>query len=61
LCMKAMDFIEALPVEVEPEIKDEETGFKWDTYHKDTIEGAYDDDFDDDDDDSGVEVVYTKK
>jgi GTP-binding protein len=63
LCMKAMDFIETLPVEVEPEIKDEESGFKWDTYHKDTIEGAYDDDDfdDDDDDDSGVEVVYTKR
>jgi GTP-binding protein len=62
LCMKAMDFIEALPEEVEPEIKDEESGFKWDTYHKDTMEDAYDDDdFDDDDDDSGVEVVYTKR
>jgi GTP-binding protein len=61
--MKSMDFIEALPAEVEPEIKDEEVGFKWDTYHKDTIEDAYDDDDfdDDDDDDSGVEVVYTKR
>jgi GTP-binding protein len=63
LCMKSMDFIEALPAEVEPEIKDEEVGFKWDTYHKDTLEDAYDDDDfdDDDDDDSGVEVVYTKR
>lgn len=63
LCMKAMDFIEAMPEEVEPEIKDEESGFKWDTYHKDTMEDAYDDDDfdDDDDDDSGVEVVYTKR
>ena len=62
LCMKAMDFIEALPEEVVPEVVDDESGFKWDTYHKDTIEDAYDDDdFDDDgDDDSGVEVVYTK-
>jgi GTP-binding protein len=62
LCMKSMDFIEALPDEAEPEISEQETGFKWDTYHKDTIEDAYDDDDfdDDDDDDSGVEVVYTK-
>ena len=29
--------------EVEPEIKDEESGFKWDTYHKDTIENAIQD------------------
>jgi GTP-binding protein len=63
LCMKAMDFIEAMPEEVVPEIIDEESGFKWDTYHKDTLEEAYDDDDfdDDDDDDSGVEVVYTKR
>ncbi len=61
LCMKSMDFIEALPEEVEPEIADEEVGFKWDTYHKDTIEDAYDDDGFDNDDDSGVEVVYTKE
>ena len=64
LCMKSMDFIEAMPEEVEPEIKDEETGFKWDTYHKDTIENAsdYTDEEDDDDDgDDDFEVVYTKK
>jgi GTP-binding protein len=61
LCMKSMDFIEAMPEEIEPEIVDEVVGFKWDTYHKDTIEDAYDDDDFDDDDDSGVEVVYTKK
>ncbi|MEP1448274.1 MAG: Obg family GTPase CgtA [Paraglaciecola sp.] len=61
LCMKTMDFIEEMPEEEEAEVE-EETGFKWDTYHKDTIEDAYDnDDFDDDDDDdSGVEVIYTK-
>jgi GTP-binding protein len=61
LCMKAMDFVEAMPEEVIPEIVDEESGFKWDTYHKDTIEDAYEDDDFDDEDDSGVEVVYTKK
>jgi GTP-binding protein len=61
LCMKSMDFIETMPEEMEPEIVDEVVGFKWDTYHKDTIEDAYDDDDFDDDDDSGVEVVYTKK
>jgi GTP-binding protein len=61
LCMKSMDFIEAMPEEIAPEIVDEVVGFKWDTYHKDTIEDAYDDDDFDDDDDSGVEVVYTKK
>jgi len=62
--MKSMDFIEAMPEEVEPEIKDDETGFKWDTYHKDTIENAsdYNDEGDDEDDgDDDFEVVYTKK
>jgi GTP-binding protein len=60
LCMQAMDFIETLPEDVEPSALEDETGFKWDTYHKDTIEDAYeDDDFDDDDDE--MEVIYTKE
>jgi GTP-binding protein len=58
--MQAMDFIETLPEDVEPSALEDETGFKWDTYHKDTIEDAYeDDDFDDDDDE--MEVIYTKE
>ena len=40
-------------------------GFKWDTYHKETVENYEDDDdFDDDDDDfdgdDDFEVVYQK-
>ena len=64
LCMKSMDFIEAMPEDVVPEIKDDETGFKWDTYHKDTIENASDYTDEDDDNfdgDADFEVVYTKK
>ena len=66
LCMKSMDFIEAMPEDVVPEIKDDETGFKWDTYHKNTIENASDyTDEDDDDDtfggDDNFEVVYPNK
>ncbi|WP_158966649.1 Obg family GTPase CgtA [Paraglaciecola sp. L3A3] len=64
LCLKAMDFIEQLPEEIELPDSEEESGFKWDTYHKDVIDDAYDlddddDDFDDEDDD--FEVIYTKE
>jgi GTP-binding protein len=61
LCYKAMDFIDSLPPELEDNTADEEVGFKWDTYHKDTIEQHIDDDDDDfDDDDYDVEVIYQK-
>ncbi|MGJ8681264.1 Obg family GTPase CgtA [Paraglaciecola sp.] len=62
LCMKAMDFIESLPEE-EPELTNEEAGFKWDTPSKDTIDDTSDYEDDDDDDfdgDDDFEVVYTK-
>ncbi|ABG42238.1 GTP1/OBG subdomain [Paraglaciecola sp. T6c] len=52
LCIKVMDFIESLPEDAIEESDDEEVGFKWDTYHKETVENYEDDDdFDDDDDD----------
>lgn len=66
LCHQAMDFIDALPEEVEEPIGDED-GFKWDTPQKDSLEDGYDmsdDDFDDDDDfdgDDDFEVIYTKE
>jgi GTP-binding protein len=60
LCHKAMDFIESLPPELEDNKADEEIGFKWDSYHKDTIEQHVDDDDDFDDDDYDVEVIYQK-
>ena len=61
-----MDFIESLPEEEVDESDDEEVGFKWDTYHKETVENYEDDDdFDDDDDDDfdgddDFEVIYQK-
>lgn len=66
LCHAAMDFIEQLPEEIEPSIVESDTGFKWDTYHKEAVEdGHSEDDFDDDDDDfdgdDDFEVIYTKK
>ncbi|GAC08730.1 Obg family GTPase CgtA [Paraglaciecola chathamensis] len=66
LCIKVMDFIESLPEEEVDESDDEEVGFKWDTYHKETVENYEDDDdFDDDDDDDfdgddDFEVIYQK-
>ncbi|MDU0353849.1 Obg family GTPase CgtA [Paraglaciecola aquimarina] len=62
LCLKAMDFIEQLPEEIELPDEEQDSGFKWDTYHQDAIEDAYDDEDDDDfDEDDGFEVVYTKE
>ena len=65
LCIKVMEFIDTLPAEVIDESEDEDVGFKWDTYHKETVENYEDDDdFDDDDDDfdgdDDFEVVYQK-
>lgn len=66
LCHHAMDFIDALPEEVEEAPTDD--GFKWDTPQKDSFEEGYasgEDDFDDDDDDfdgdDDFEVIYTKE
>ena len=62
LCLKAMDYIEALPEEELNKIEDDETGFRWDTPQQDSLDDSFDDDDDDfDEDDYDVEVVYTKK
>ena len=65
LCRKVMNFLQSLPAE--DEIEDEqEVDFKWDTYHKNTLEQAElsqdedDDDWDDEDDDH-PNVVYTNE
>lgn len=66
LCHKVMDFIATLPTEMEEAESEEEVSFKWETYHRNTIEQQMldeeddDDDFDDDDD-YDVEVVYTRE
>lgn len=65
LCHEIMNFIETLPVEAEVEDEEDEVEFKWDTYHRNTIEAHddLDDDLDDDDwdeDDYDVEVEYRK-
>ncbi len=64
LALKLMDFIEALPEEVEAD-PDAEVEFKWDNYHQQSQEDLnedYDDDFDDDfdDDDYDVEIIYQR-
>ena len=69
LCHKAMEFISTLPVEEIVE-QQEEVGFKWDTYHRDSVDQRYtnyddlqddlDDDDDFDEDDYDVEVIYKK-
>ncbi|MDM7861656.1 Obg family GTPase CgtA [Alteromonas sp. ASW11-36] len=61
LCRKVMDFLQTLPAE--DEVDEEETDFKWDTYHKNTMEQVdFDDDDDDwDDEDDHPNVVYTKE
>jgi GTPase len=69
LCHKAMDYISTLPIDIIEELP-EEVGFKWDTYHKESMDNKYDnfddlqDDLDDDDDfdedDYDVEVIYKK-
>lgn len=66
LCRKAMDYIETLPIEVANPSEQEEIGFKWDTYHKETVDNYAEDGFDDVDDidedegDDDFEVVYKK-
>ncbi len=63
LCRKVMDFIQSLPAEEEEVEEEEEVDFKWDTYHKNTLEQVdFDDDDDDwDDEDDHPNVVYTKE
>ena len=58
-----MDFIQSLPAEEEEVEEEEEVDFKWDTYHKNTLEQVdFDDDDDDwDDEDDHPNVVYTKE
>ncbi|MEP2650529.1 MAG: Obg family GTPase CgtA [Paraglaciecola sp.] len=68
LCHQTMDFIDALPEEIEEPIAHEDD-FKWDTPQKDSFDEGYameDGDFDDDDDDDfegddDFEVIYTKE
>jgi GTP-binding protein len=67
LCNDVMDFIETLPTEMEEEEEKKEVEFKWDTYHKNTLE-AHDefeddlgDDLDDDDWDEHPNTFYTKE
>lgn len=71
LCRHVMDFIETLPSELDDlRLDPEELDFKWESYHKQTlnedqqVESSHndsdDDDFDDSDDDD-FEVVYTKQ
>jgi GTP-binding protein len=63
ICQKVMTFIESLPADkYSQESEAESVEFKWDSYHKETID-SYDDDLDDDDwdeDDYDVEVIYQK-
>ena len=65
LCHDIMDFIETLPAIEETKEEAEDVEFKWDTYHRNTLEAHDDlgDDLDDDDwdeDDYDVEVEYRK-
>lgn len=62
LCRLIMDFLQSLPSEEEAEQEDEEeVEFKWDTYHRNTMEQAEFDDDDWDDEDDHPNVVYTKE
>jgi GTP-binding protein len=64
LCRHIMDFLQTLPNEEEVEKEeDDQVEFKWDTYHRNTMEQAeFDDDDDDwDDEDDHPNVVYTKE
>ncbi|MGS2719092.1 Obg family GTPase CgtA [Paraglaciecola aestuariivivens] len=63
LCLKAMDFIEALPEEEPEQLNEDESGFKWDTPKQDSNDHYDDDDHDDDfdDEDDDFEVIYTKR
>lgn len=64
LCKNIMDFIESLPDDMLEEASKEDTEFKWDTYHKNTLDD-FDDELDDDDDwdedDDHPNVVYTNE
>ncbi|MCW8109303.1 Obg family GTPase CgtA [Alteromonas ponticola] len=64
LCKDIMNFIETLPSQLEAdEAADAPVEFKWDSYHRNTVEKTDftdDDDDDFDDDDYDVEVVYRK-
>ena len=69
LCASVMNFLDTLPsIEEETEREPKNVEFKWDTYHKNTIEEHAelddeewdeDEDFDDDEDDD-FEVIYRK-
>ena len=63
LCNDIMDFIETLPAELEEEEEKKEVEFKWDTYHKNTLEAhdEFEDDLDDDDWDEHPNTFYTKE
>ncbi len=64
LCRHIMDFLQTLPNEEEVEQdEDEQVEFKWDTYHRNTMEQAeFDEDDDDwDDEDDHPNIVYTKE
>jgi len=66
LCRDVMNFIETLPAEVEEEGDKKDVEFKWDTYHRNTLEAHDDlvDDLDDDEDwdedDYDVDVEYRR-
>ena len=64
LCRKAMDYIESLPVESTDTTEKEEIGFRWDTYHKETVDNYAgeddDDDFDEDAGDDDFKVEYKR-
>ncbi|NDV91456.1 Obg family GTPase CgtA [Alteromonas sp. 345S023] len=65
LCQQIMQYLESLPAEDEVEEETKEVEFKWDTYHRNTLDAQDDlgDDLDDDDwdeDDYDVEVEYRK-
>ena len=59
LCNDIMDFIETLPAELEEEEEKKEVEFKWDTYHKNTLEAH--DEFEDDLDDDDWDTITTWK
>ncbi|WP_421133507.1 Obg family GTPase CgtA [Alteromonas sp. A079] len=66
LCRSIMDYLETLPSELETEDEEKEVEFKWDTYHRNTLEAHDDlqDDLDDDEDwdedDYDVDVEYRR-
>jgi GTP-binding protein len=65
LCQQIMQYLESLPAEDEVEEETKEVEFKWDTYHRNTLDAQDDlgDDLDDDEwdeDDYDVEVEYRK-